>query len=476
MAPRSVKPVARPLNPWVPVSVVVAGTVMSALDTTIVNVALHDIAVDLGAPTGIEWVATAYFLAVCAATPLTGWLADRVGRRATFLGGVILFVTASAGCALSESLGVLVAFRVVQGLGGGTIAPIAATMVMEMFPRERHGRAMAVVTTALSMTPAIGPTVGGLIVARASWHWLFLVNVPIGLVVIVAGFVLIPDFGHRETRPFDVLGLVLGSGGLTIAVLGLSEGNSWGWSSPATIGTITLGLAMLGAFVLHELRTSSPLIDVRMLGERSFRLAMGAILFVTMAQFGRLVFVSLELESLRGFSALQVGLMLAPPAFAGMAAAILSGRLSDAYGPRRPIMLGCTVAFIALVGLGLMTLQTPVWLIIVLLAIQSVGMGAVLAPAMVAGLSDLPKNLLSQGNALRSLTGQTAAALSVAVFGAVVATVMGESPTPEEAQSAYNAAFLVAAAGVAVSWFLASRLPVGPRRREVTVVPVVSMD
>jgi EmrB/QacA subfamily drug resistance transporter len=450
----------------VPVSVVIAGTVMSALDATIVNVALHDIAVDLGAESGIEWVATAYFLAVCAAQPVTGWLADRVGRKAVFLGGLMIFVPASAGCALSTNLGTLVAFRVVQGLGGGAIAPIAATMVFELFPRERHGRAMAVVTTALMMTPAVGPTVGGLIVVNASWHWLFLVNVPIGVVVVIAGFMLIPRFGHRETRPFDILGLLLGTGGLTIAVLGLSEGNAWGWASPATLATVTGGLALLGGFAIHELRSPSPLIDVRMMGDRSFRLAMGAILFITMAQFGRLVFISLEMESLRGYSALQVGLMLAPPAFAGMVAAIIGGRLADEYGPRRPIMLGCFVACIALVGLGLMTLHTPAWIIIVLLAVQSVGMGWVTAPAMVAGLSDLPKNLISQGNALRSLTGQTAGALAVALFGAVVATRLGDSQSPERAQSAYNSAFLVAAAGVAVAFLLASRLPVRARRSE----------
>jgi EmrB/QacA subfamily drug resistance transporter len=456
-----VERVTGPRNPWVPLAVVVAGTIMVALDATIVNVALHDIAVDLGVESGVEWVATAYFLAVCAAQPVTGWLADRVGRKAVFLAGLVIFVSASAGCAGSPNLGAVVAWRLVQGLGGGAIAPIAATMVLEMFPKERHGRAMAAVTTALAMTPAIGPSLGGLILAEASWHWLFLVNVPLGVAVLIAGVALIPAFGHRETRPFDTVGLALGSGGLTVAVLGLSQGNAWGWDSPVTLGAITLGVALLGAFVGHALRTPHPLLDVRLFTDKSFRLAIGAILLVTMAQFGRLVYVALELESLRDYSALRVGLMLAPPALAGMVAAMIGGRLTDTYGPRRPIMMGCTIGCIALVGLGLMTLTTPDWLIIVLLGMQSVGMGWVLAPAMVAGLGNMPKGKIAQGNALRSLSGQTAGALAVALFGAVVSTRLGGSTSPEHAQRAYNSAFLVAAVGVAAAFLLASRLPAG---------------
>jgi DHA2 family multidrug resistance protein len=453
-------PAAR--NPWIATGVVITGSVLVVLDTTIVNVALHQIAVDLGAGSGVEWVATAYFLGVCAALPATGWLADTFGRKRVFLVSLSVFILASLGCALSPNLGVLIAFRVVQGLGGGALTPIATTMVLELFPRVRHGRAMAVSTMAVMMTPAIGPTVGGLIVTHATWHWLFLVNVPIGVAAVAAGIVLIPAFGHRERRQFDTPGLILGSGGLTLVVLGLSQGNGWGWSSAPTVSVLVVGLAALAAFVRHELRTEHPMIDVRIFTVRAYTLAMGAMFFITMAQFGRLVFIPLELESLRGFTALHVGLLLAPPAFFGMFFTWLGGRTTDRIGPRLPIMCGCVVAFVALVGMARLTLDTSTLWIQVLLIVQSSGIGLVLAPAMVAGLSELPPNLIAQGSAVRALTAQASGALAIGIFGAVVAAHMGADATPEHAQAAYNAAFVWAAGGAVIAFLLASRLSSRP--------------
>ena len=320
-------------NPWVPMAVIMAATVMVVLDSTIVNVALHQIGVDLGAGDDVEWIVPAYLLAVCASLPATGWLADRFGRKRVFLGSLLAFTVASAACAAAPNLAVLVLFRVLQGFGGGAMIPVGMAIALELFPRERHGRAMAVWGMSAMVAPAIGPTLGGWLVTSVSWHWLFLVNVPIGAAALVAGLRLLPDVGPRDRRPFDVAGLVLGSAGLTVAVFGVAQGTAWGWTSPAIVLCLVLGLGSLALFVRHELRTPHPLIDVRMFSERSFRLAMGVLVFVMGANFARLVFVPLQLESLRGFTALRVGMMFIVPAIFTAVGMSLGGRLVDRVGP-----------------------------------------------------------------------------------------------------------------------------------------------
>jgi EmrB/QacA subfamily drug resistance transporter len=452
------------------ITVILAGSVMVVLDATIVNIALRPIGGGLHASgSAAVWVATAYFLAVCAAQPATGWLTARFGSKIVLLGSLATFTVASAGCAASPTLAALIVFRVVQGLGGGVLLPAGMATLIELSPKDRPGRTMAIWGIAGMMTPAVGPTVGGLLVTSLSWHWLFLVNVPIGLAAVVIGIRCLPVIGHREHRPFDVVGLLLGSGGLTLTVLGLSEGNAWGWRSAATVSALSLGIAGLGGFAVHIRRFASPLIDPRVFAEREFRLAMGILLFVTGAQYGRLIFVPLQLESLRGYSALQVGLLLAPPALFGAASTWVGGMMADRIGVRPPILIGCGAIFLTLIVFAHLSLTTPIGLILALLSTQSIGMGLVNAPAVVAGLRHLPANLLAQGTSVRSLTGQISGALAIAILGAIVATASGTNTSPADAQAAYNDAFFAAAIGLAVAIVMAIRLPARPKRSDQAV-------
>src|SRR5206468_3052290 len=181
-----------------------------------------------------------------------------------------------------------------------------------------------------------------------------------------------------------------------LAVLGLSQANAWGWAKPATVASLTVGIAMLLLFVVHELHTDHPMIELRMFKERPFRLSMGAMMFVWMANFARLVFIPLQLESLRGKTALTVGMLFFPAAVASAGGMAVGGRMVDRIGPRLPILLGCIVTLTSLIGFGRLTLTTPLWIICVFLSVQGVGFGLVGAPAMVAGLSDLPPHLMAQ--------------------------------------------------------------------------------
>lgn len=447
-------------NPWVPLAVVLAGTIMVALDTTIVNVALHQIGIDLNTgDANIEWVVTAYILAVCATQPATGWLTNRFGHKRLFLVSLGLFTGASALCGLSPNLGVLIVCRVVQGLGGGALVPVGMAFVLNTFPRHRHGRAISVYSMALMVAPGLGPTVGGYVVTSISWHWLFFVNVPIGIAVFILGRRLLPQIGVRLREPFDLGGLLLGSTGLTLFVLGISQGASWGWLQVSTAVCMLGGIAVFGVFVHHELRAEHPLLELRMFSERTFRIAMIGYVILVGTQLVRTVYIPLELQGLRGYTALKVGTLFIIPAVFTAAGIFVGGRLVDRIGPRRPVMIGASGVCLAMLFLSRQSLTTPVWAIITWLCLQSFGFGLTNAPTLVAGLSDMPKRLLAQASAVRSLMGQVAGALGIAVVGAVVLGATVDDPTPEQALHGYNMGFLACAVGTACAAALATRLP-----------------
>jgi EmrB/QacA subfamily drug resistance transporter len=454
-------------------AVVMAGMLMLSLDATMVTVALHPIAQDLGTgSSGVEWVVSIYLLALAASQPITGWLSDRFGRKAMFTLALAVFTVASIACAASPSLGFLVFFRAVQGLGGGALMPLGMAVALDLFPRHRHGSVMAIWGMAALVGPALGPTLGGWLATSVSWHWLFLINGPIGAVALVAGFWLIPNIGHREHRTFDLNGLILGSGGLSLLVLGLSQGNQWGWKSVPTVACLALGAGALIGFALHETRTRHPMLELRMFHDRAFRLSSGAMLCVLIAQYGRLVFIPLELESVRGLSPLKVGLLFLPAAVAQGTGMHVGGRVVDRIGARLPMIAGAGMLLAAVAGYASLRLSTPIAVVVVLLSLQGFGCGLMSAPATVAGLSDLPRHLLAQGTVVRSLTGQVGGALSIGVLGAIIATVMGSHPTPAQAQTAYNAGFAAAGAAVLIALVLSCRMP----RVKRTTEPVNAVE
>ena len=449
------------LNPWIPMAAIMAGTVMVVLDSTIVNVALHAIGVDIGAGANIEWVVTAYLLGVCISQPACGWASDRFGRKEVYLASLTAFSVASLLCALSGSLPQLVAARALQGLGGGALIPVGMAIVLDIFPRTMHGRAIAMWGTSAMVVPAAGPTLGGWLVTSVSWHWLFLINLPLGVICVIVGMRLLPTTVERRRTRLDVVGLAVGSVALSLLVLGLSQGNQWGWRSGWTLGCLTVGVLGAWIFIRHETTTPVPLLDLRMLEHRAFRLTMIIMLFVQISQFGRLVYLALELGELRGYTPLRVGVMFMPAALCTGVSMQIGGRLTDRVGPRVPILLGLGIVGVATFSLGWLTLSTPAWVIVAILCLQGFGTGFTNAPVMVAGISQLPKVLLSQASALRTLIQQVSGAFAVATLGAIVAFRLGANPSVTHAQASYNTAFLVGSVGVVIAWLIAYRLPRG---------------
>jgi EmrB/QacA subfamily drug resistance transporter len=449
---------------WAALGVVMVGTVMVVLDTTIVNVALPQIADALDAGEGIEWVVSAYLLAVAVSLPATGWIADRFGPKRVYLWSLGIFTVASVLCALSPTLPTLVGARVLQGLGGGAMMPVAMTIVLKMFPKEQHGRAMGAWGIAAMAAPAIGPTLGGWLVTSVDWHWLFLITLPIGLVALVLGLRLLPDIPGAVAGRFDVVGFLTGSIGLAALVFGLSEANRWGWTSTATVVCIGGGILLLGLMVAYELRTPSPMLDVRMFHNRTFSLTFAISGLVVAAQYARLVFLPIYLEGERGYSALDIGLMLFPAGIVSAVAMHLGGALSDRIGPRAPIVAGTAIGASAVLCVATFGLGQPLWVLAVLLSVQGFGMGLHTAPSTVMAMNTLTDDLVSQGSAMRALSAQVSGALAIASLGAVLGATLPADASAAEARGAFDLLFTICFLGLCAALGLALLL-----KREVAV-------
>lgn len=449
--------------PWVAMGVVLIGTFMVILDTTIVNVALPEMAVDLDAPTGVEWVVTGYLLAVGMVQPATGWLADRFGRKPVFLLSLGLFAVGSLLAAVSVNLGFLVASRFAQGLGGGAIMPVGLAMIYELFPTHRRGSALGVWGIAAMAAPALGPVVGGYLVTAVGWRWLFLINVPIGAIGIGSGIRLLRDVGYRERRSFDLPGLVLAVGALSLLLLTLSRSAEIGVASLWTVGGLVVGLFLLWGFVRVERRREHPLIDMTMFTSSTFSLTIGIVWLITLAQFARLVFIPLELIGIRGFSALDVGLMLTPAALATASTMPIGGRLADRVGPRIPVTLGLALIALGVFFQSMFAVDTAVWAMITAFCIQGLGTGLAMMPNTLAAMDSVTANLVAQASSVRSLNRQIAGALSVAVLTSVVVARLGvleaSGSDPQLAQQAYNQVFLIATFSAAAAFVASFWLP-----------------
>ena len=428
---------------------VLFGTFMVSLDQTIVTIALPRIGAELRALDGIDLVMTAYLLALGVVQPATGWLADRFGRKRVFLASLVLFCGGALLAGAAADLPQLVLARVVQGVGGGAIFPVGMAMIYEQVPPGRRGMAMGAWSFALAVAPALGPTLGGIIVTTLGWRWLFFVNVPIGIVGVLVGARVLRFAGFRERRRFDALGFGLVTAGLASVLYAVSDANSAGWTSPQTLVLGGSGSLLLAAFVAHELREPEPLIDLRMFAIPAYSVAMllvGAMIAVTL---GRLVFLPLELVGVRGLSEVEVGLILTPAALTGAVAAPAAGMLTDRIGARPPVIIGLVATATASLGFANLALDTPTAVIALLVAVQGFGNGLALTPNNVAGMNALPQRLLARGTAIRSTSRQVAGSFSIALLSAYVAARIGDLAPPDEPaqalaqQDAYNGAFAV---------------------------------
>src|SRR3984885_10909472 len=273
---------------WRVSPVVIVGSIMSILDTTIVNVALATLSHELHATIdNIQWVATGYLLALAAVIPVTGWAARRFGAKPVYLTSLVLFTLGSALCGLATSTTELIFFRVLQGFGGGMILPVGQLMMAEAAGPKRMGRVMSVVAVPAMLAPILGPTIGGLILDNVSWRWIFYVNVPIGIIAVIAAARILPKVARQPTEALDYKGLAMLATGLPLITYGLAEvGATGSFTSPKVVGPLLGGLALVAAFAVYALHVKRPLLNLRLYARPTFSTASIAMFCIGAALFG----------------------------------------------------------------------------------------------------------------------------------------------------------------------------------------------
>ncbi|HVA91251.1 MAG TPA: MDR family MFS transporter [Chloroflexota bacterium] len=397
-----------------PLVAIIIGVFMVVLDSTAMNVALPGLVTSFhGTLAGLQWTITGYALAQAAVIPLAGWLSDRFGAKRIFLLAIALFTIGSILCATAQSSTMLIAFRVLQGLGGGVVIPIAISYTYRLSPSERVGAIMGLMGIPILFAPALGPVVAGWLVQYASWRWIFLLNLPVGLIGLLVGLRSLPRIERQIVAGLDLPGMILGPLAFASLSYGVSQGGT-SWTSATTLGGLLVGGGALVAFVLVELRAQAPLLELRVFRSLNFSLGIVAQWIGQFALFGTLFLVPLFLQKGRGYGAFDAGLTMLPYALAAAICMPLGGRLFDRIGARPLVVLGLAliggaVAFLSRVGVT--TRGTD---LIVPLAMTGAGMGLMLMTLTTHLLNAAPPKLVSRVTSLTGALQQVVTSLSIA--------------------------------------------------------------
>ncbi|NDZ96961.1 multidrug efflux MFS transporter [Streptomyces sp. SID6673] len=400
--------------------VIVSGMIMVVLDTTIVNVALDSLSTDLGASLSTtQWVVTGYLLAVALVIPITGWAMDRFGPKATWITAVTMFTAGSALCACAWNIESLIIFRIIQGLGGGMLLPGGQAIITKAAGPERLGRAMSIIGVPMLLGPVFGPVIGGALVEYASWHWIFLVNVPVGILAVALAVWKLPSGDTLDNvERLDYLGLAVLSGSLVCLLYGLSRASTQGgfgdWS---VLGWLIAGVVGLGLYTWHSLsKGAASIIDVRLLKDRLFASGTIAIFLVAIGLFGGMLLLPLYYQTARGEGALAAGLLLAPQGLGAIVAMVVGGRLTDRIGAGWVVPVGVIIALIGTIPFTHVHADTSyVWLSVALF-VRGMGLGAVMMPTIAGAYSNLSVESVSRAAPTLSAIQQVGASLGSALL------------------------------------------------------------
>jgi EmrB/QacA subfamily drug resistance transporter len=422
----------------VPLLVLIVGSFVSVLDTSIVNVAISRIQNEFGATTeDVQWVANGYTLTLGVMVPLSAWLSARFGLSRLYIISLLGFGAGSALCGLAGSLNTLVAFRIVQAIGGGILPVITLTILYRIVPREKIGTAMGLYGLGVLFAPGIGPSLGGYLVEYISWRWIFYVNVPIAILGALAAVLVLPHFPGGRAGRFDVLGFLTVATGLFTLLLALSEGQTWGWTSYKIVILLIASGVSLALFVVIELEVAEPLLDVRVFRSWPFTNSLLLISVLSIGLFSVLFYIPLLLQMGIGLAPFPAGLVLLPQALVLAVLTPISGRLYERIGPRWLAIIGLLIVALSTYHMSHITLDASRTEIMWMLVFRAVGLGLCLIPIFTTGIASLPPAQVPQASAFNNLVRQTSSALGVAAFTALL--------TRQQAQQLTNRAALLPA-------------------------------
>ena len=404
--------------------VVVLGAIMSILDITVVSVALKTFQNVFDATAAeVAWTMTAYTLALASVIPMTGWAADRFGTKRLYLIAVTLFTAGSVLCASADSLEMLVAFRVLQGLGGGMLMPLGMTILTRAAGPDRVGRVMAVLGIPMLLGPIFGPILGGWMIDSLSWHWIFLINLPIGVLALVYAWIVLPRDDVKPSESFDFVGMLLLSPGLAAFLFGVSSIPEAGTILDTTVLSWTaIGTVLIIAFVPWALRPSNihPLVDLRLLKNKNMTVAVIAMMLFAIAFFGASLLFPLYFQEVRGETALKAGLLLAPQGIGAMVTMPIAGILADRIGPGKVVLTGITVITFGMAMFTQIEANTGYAYLITALFIMGLGMGSTMMPIMSAALATLTEPNIARGSTFLNISQQVAASIGTALFSVLL--------------------------------------------------------
>ncbi|MEE2061489.1 DHA2 family efflux MFS transporter permease subunit [Rhodococcus artemisiae] len=419
------------VRPMTVTLVVVLNMLMVVLDTTIVHIAIGTLAREFHATmTDIQWVTTGYVLGLVTIIPITAWAVGRFGTKRLYLTAIILFVLGSVLCACAWDVWSLVVFRVVQGLGGGMLMPVGMTIVLRAAGEGENGRLMSMLGIPPLIGPLIGPVLGGLLIDAASWRWIFLINVPVGLVGVLLAARLLPTDPNRTRRSLDWIGLALLSCGLAVLVFGLTGGG---------IMFAALGGLLGAGFVVRSLTTDEPLIELRLFRRRRLAASALTLTFAAAAYFGSMVLLPLYYQMVRGEDAHTTGLLSVPQVVATGLTMQVATRLVDRVPPGRVVALGTIIAPTGVLLFAvLVSADTPYWQLMAAMSVMGVGIGMTLMPATAAGTRGLTHDEVPSASTGLMIIQQVAVALGTAVFSAGLARSVTERlPEVQDLEQAF---------------------------------------
>jgi MFS transporter, DHA2 family, multidrug resistance protein len=412
---------------WLVLGNIMLGTFMAVLDSTIVNVGLPKIMASFGVGIDkIEWVITAYMLAMAVMLPTSGWLADKFGYKRMYFLGLLFFTIGSALCGLSTNEDVLIISRIIQGLGAGTIQPLGMAIITREFPPQQRGLALGFWAIAAAASVSFGPLIGGYLIDNFNWQLIFDVNIPVGIAALVFTILIQREFINPRPGKFDLIGLVSVILFLPLLLYALSEGtaatNSEGWTAPYILFCFAVSLVSLAVFITWELQTDNPLIDLRLLGNYNFGMANIVLLIFSLGMFGSTFLLPLYLQNSMGYTAVQAGSVFLPVGIIQGSMSPLSGKIADKSNPKLLIIIGISLLALSFLLNSKLSFLSENSYVMTSLYIRGFGMGMIFTPLSTLSLLTIPREKMAQASGITNTIRQLGGSLGVAVFTTMLTT------------------------------------------------------
>jgi len=435
--------------------ILVIGTFLGFLNQTLMNVALPDIMREFHISTALgQWLTNGYMLVNGIMVPLTAFLIQRLTTRTLYLTAVGLFAVGTITAGFAPNFEILITGRMIQAMGAGVFGPLMNVVVMNLFAPDRRGSAMGTIGLALNFAPALGPSLSGFIVTNLNWRFLFYIVAPLIIANFILAYFLLNNIGTPKRLKFDMLGVILSSIGLGSLLYGFSNAGGTPWHDFTVWGFVVIGLVVTTLFILHQLHTSTPLLNMSVFSHREFNVAVLINIVLMMAMYGGALMLPLYMQNVRGASAFISGLVLFPGALVTAFLSPWSGRLYDRYGAKYLTLTGILITAVGTFILASLTLTTPLWFAVIGQFVRQLGLVLVLMPIQTEAFNALPLNIIPDGSAMFTTIRQLAASFGTAAL----VTIMTKSATNYQLHHQQASSLLVNLHGVHITFLTAALL------------------